>query len=247
MASSYTKKQLEDIVAGLNTKLESMEQSLSALKDLPTRVSNLESLLKTSNEKCTNLVTALENKEKEVQSLSLKLNGLEQHHRSWSIRVNGLHISSEGANVKEELYNSLLKPILEGACEMGDIRDVPTVDQVLEHAHVLPSKDRSKPKPVIARFYSREMRSLIFRHKRAFAPREASNSADRSTGRYSYPFFEDLTKLNFGKMRALAVHPRVDACWSTGGQLRYKLKDNTTVFRVSNILDTVENILSTTV
>ncbi len=48
MAAQHTKKQLEDIIFGLNTKLDSMEKSLDLLKDLPDKVSSLEDLLKAS-------------------------------------------------------------------------------------------------------------------------------------------------------------------------------------------------------
>ena len=63
-------------------------------------------------------------------------------------------------------------------------------------------------------------------------------------GRYRYPFFEDLTSVNFKKMRAIADHQSVEACWSSRGQLRYKLKGSMLVKKVANVLDTVENILS---
>ncbi len=252
MSTTYTKKQLEDIVAGLNVKLESMEKSLSALKDLPTKVSNLEGLLKDSNDKCKSLVETLDQRDKEVRALTLKLNSLEQHHRSWSVRVNSVPINEEDESnirlVKERVYETALKPILEGAFEMGDITEVPTASQVLEFAHVLPSRDRSKPKTIIARFYSRELRGLVFRHKKAFAPREAATSSAvpnrERPGRYCFPFFDDLTKTNFAKMRALATDPRVDACWSAGGSLRYKLKDSNTVRKVFDVLDSVNNILA---
>ena len=97
------------------------------------------------------------------------------------------------------------------------------------------------------------MRSLVFRFKKEFAPRvreepgllaDDQRPAADSPGRYRYPFFEDLTSVNFKKMRAIADHQSVEACWSSRGQLRYKLKGSTLVKKVANVLDTVENILS---
>ncbi len=248
MSSAYTKKQLEDIVAGLNGKLDLMQKSLSALEEMPSKVNNLETQLKTANEKQAELVKSLENMDREMGTLRLKLNGLEQHNRSWSIRVNGIQLTEEEeaniTTVKEQVFNNIIKPILEGAVEMGDLPELPPASAVLEHAHVLPSRDRSKPKPIICRFYCRELRGLVFRHKRAFAPREASSPTRDRPGRYMFPFFEDLTKVNFSKMRALAAHPRVEACWSAGGQIKFKLKDSQSVNRVSCVLDTVEDILA---
>ncbi len=249
MASAYTKKQLEDIVANLNVKLDTMQKSLTALEGLPGKVTNLETLLKTANEKQAELVKSLESMDRDMRTLRLKLNGLEQHNRSWSIRVNGVQLNEEEEAdikaVKERVYNNILKPILDGAVEMGDLPELPPASAVLEHAHVLPSRDRSKPKPIICRFYCREIRGLVFRHKRAFAPREvpSSNNRDRP-GRYMFPFFEDLTKVNFSKMRAIAANPRVEACWSSGGLIKFKLKDSVTVNRVSCVLDSVEDILA---
>ena len=171
---------------------------------------------------------------------------IEQYNRSWSIRINGLAMTSEeekdGNLVKRKVYDHLLLPILQGAVEQGDLTDVPPVEKVLEAAHVLPARD-AKTKPVIARFFIRDIRSLVFRHKKDFAPREVDVAADKP-GRYVYPFFEDLTKMNFTKMRDIAAHPTVAACWSSRGQLRYKLKDSQTVKKVGCVMDTVDQILS---
>lgn len=248
MATSYTKKQLEDIIAGLNTKMEGMEKSLDSLKDVSTKVDNLETLLKQANEKNASLITALEDKEKKLNALSLKLNALEQHHRSWSVRVNGVQLSSAEEvsirAVKNRVFNEVLKPILAGAVECGDLHEVPCMDNVIEHAHVLPARE-GQVKPIICRFTIREYRSLVFKHKKTYAPREAADPPNRARpGRYRFPFFEDLTKMTFTKMRAIATHPRVEACWSSGGQLRFKLKEGGVVHRVHNVLDTADDIVS---
>ncbi len=248
MATQHTKKQLEDIITGLNTKLDSMEKSLASLKDLPNKVSNLEDLLKASNKKNAELVKAIEAKDRQIDSLTLKLNAIEQHNRGWSVRINGVELSSEEEvnvrAVKNKIYNEVLLPILTGAVQCGDLADIPPLDSVLEHAHILPARDR-QTKPIIAQFTVREFRSLVFKHKKAFAPRErgpSSASPDRP-GRYKYPIFEDLTKLTFTKMRAIAALPSVEACWSSGGQLRFKLKDNPIVHRVPNLLLPADKIV----
>ena len=107
---------------------------------------------------------------------------------------------------------------------------------------MLPAAKDAKTKPIIARFFIRDIRGLIFKHKRDFAPREEATTADRP-GRYVYPFFEDLTKLTFTKMREIAAHPTVAACWSSRGQLCYKLKDNPIVKKVGCVKDSVDEIL----
>ena len=83
----------------------------------------------------------------------------------------------------------------------------------------------------------------MFKHKKDFAPRVEATTADRP-GRYVYPFFEDLTRVNFTKMREIATHPTVAACCSSRGQLRYKLKDSQLVKKVSCVMDSVDEILA---
>ena len=253
--SQLSKKQLEDIVTGLHGRLDGLLAKMSTLESLPARIANMEALLEASNAENAGLRQALESKENQINSLLLKTNSLEQYNRSWSIRVNGLAISSEEEKdsnlVKQKVYDNLLLPILAAAVDNGELRAVPKVEDLLEAAHVLPARD-NKAKPVIARFFVRDMRSLVFRFKKEFAPRvreESVLAADsrRQTadgpGRYRYPFFEDLTSVTFKKMRAIADHPSVEACWSSRGQLRFKLKGSTTVKKVVNVLDTVKNIL----
>ena len=100
----------------------------------------------------------------ESEQLKSKLNSLEQHHRSWSVRVTGLKIPAEDecdSNlVKIHLYEQFIKPILEGAVSQGILPTLPTACEIIERAHVLPAKDKAA-KPVIARFYCRDMRARL--------------------------------------------------------------------------------------
>ncbi len=69
MATSYTKKQLEEIITGLNEKLDTMQKSLSSLEGLPAKVTNLEELLKASKKQCDELVKSLEGMELNMQAM----------------------------------------------------------------------------------------------------------------------------------------------------------------------------------
>jgi hypothetical protein len=245
MTTNFTKKQLEDIIAGLNGKLEGMERKLDALENLPARLSRMEKLLEKANAENAALSKAMAFKEEQINSLTLRLNSLEQHHRSWSIRINGLSIpataETNNREVKKIVYNSLLLPIFRGAVQRGDLDAVPPLERTLEYAHILPARGEG-PKPVIARFFDRDLRDIVFRGKKDFAPRSQPSTPDRP-GRYCFPFFEDLTKTSFAKMRAIAGHEMVAACWSSRGVLRFKLKDSEQVRTVQNVLDSVENII----
>jgi len=70
-----------------------------------------------------------------------------------------------------QVYDKALLPILKGAVDRGLLHSVPQCEQLLETAHILPARNDSKPKPVIARFYSRNMRNLMFQLKKDFAPK----------------------------------------------------------------------------
>lgn len=239
------------MVTGLNTKLDELTKNLS---DMKSQVNRMETLLDQANARNAELVTAMEAKDLQIEGLIAQLNHLEQHHRSWSIRVHGLQLreneESDNRAVGRKLFEEVLQPILAGAIENGDLYDMPNADDVIEQAHVLPSKNsrdgQPLPKPIIARFYSRRLRGLIFKHKREFCLRNRAAVLDRpgALGKPLYAIFEDLTKINFNKMRALANHANVAAAWTVAGQIRFKLKDSEAVHRVKSVLDPVEKILN---
>jgi hypothetical protein len=221
-----------------------INNKLSKLDSLAKDVADLKKLLADSEARNAELHTQLKERDADVHALKRQLNSVEQHNRAWSVRVMGLPITADeeksSSLVKQQLYNNLLKPILEGAVAEGDLTVVPPVDALLEMAHVLPAKE-GVTKPIIARFYSRELRSLVFRHKKRFAPK---HSAGNMKDRYKYLIFEDLTKVTFAKMRAIALDPGVAACWSSNGQLRFRRVDDPTIRRVHDVLDTVAHILA---
>ena len=102
-------------------------------------------------------------------------------------------------------------------------------------------------KPIIARFFTRNIRSLIFRCKKEFAPKEqaAGNSAPASAGRHQrpkYSIYDDLTKINFNKMRAISADKRVKACWSAKGQLKFKCHEEDFIRKVPCAFTPLEDL-----
>jgi hypothetical protein len=244
-------------VKSLTSVTEALKEQLTAssatITDLSRRLTNIEALLQTTQKENTDLKADLSNSYQETKNLKTKLNNLEQHHRSWSVRVVGLKIPTAEENdneaVKRHLYSKLIKPILTGAVQKGLLSKVPPAEEVLERAHILPSK-KEGPKPVIARFYCREIRALVFKLKKEFAPREESAATTRRQGneqrprpRYMFQIFDDLTRANFAKMRAISDDSRVDQCWAVNGQLRYRLVDSQEIKKVYSIFDSIEDIL----
>ena len=253
---------VKSMVASMEAMREQMATSNTTINNLSTRLAHIETILNATKAENTALKKELADSAQESDQLKAKLNSLEQHHRSWSVRVTGLKIPAEDecdANrVKIHLYEQFLRPILEGAVSKDILPTLPTVCEIIERAHVLPAKDKAV-KPVIARFYCRDMRALIFKLKKEFAPREPAGAATRSgsaasqpvegsnrplTGRLRYQIYDDLTKINFQKMKAIGNDNRVDQCWSAYGQLKFKLIGSQTVKKVKSVFDPIETIIS---
>jgi len=217
------------------------------------RFDTLEKLLADSKQENRALQAAMEEKEREIEELKRTANDQEQYIRSWSIRIMDLPIppnqdAHNNTVVMQLVYNSLLLPIFQGAVDNGMMPNIPTCDQVLEMAHILPCKPGSTP-PIIARFFSRNIKALVFKLKRDFAPRTAHSRAANQNNRsspapFAHPFYEDLTRYNFSKMRDIARDERVQSCWSVAGQLRFKLKGEDQVVKVKCIYDPVDTIIN---
>jgi hypothetical protein len=63
-------------------------------------------------------------------------------------------------------------------------------------------------------------------------------------GKYLFPIYEDLTRSTFQKMRAIAKDSRVQACWSTKGQIKFTLVSSPNeVKKVQSLLDPLDKIL----
>jgi hypothetical protein len=244
LSNALTKKDLEDLVKSYKSELGSINSRLENVIGLPEKFTKPESLIDKVSAENKELRKIITERDAEIFSLKAHVNSLEQHNRSWSVRVMGLPLTNEeeksASLVKKKLFSTVIQPILAGTVTEGDLPMVPSdPDLVIEMAHPLRAKEGSV-KPIIARFYGRELRQLVFKHKKAYAPKHESGSL---RGKYVYQVFEDLTKTSFQKMRALAADKRVDACWSANGQLHNRLVGDPTVRRVANILDPVSKIL----
>ena len=184
------------------------------------------------------------------------LNEREQYARNWSMRVLNVTVQkdreTDTRHVMQAVYDLVILPILEGAKSKGDILHVPDCETLLETAHILPGS-ADGPKPVIARFYSRYWRNLVFRNRKEFSPREsntataAPSSNTRSVpqkARMRYPFFEDLTRATFSKLKNIKQQEGVASAWTVNGSIRFKLKDNNFIYRVSKLDESFEDIIS---
>ena len=263
--TTETTSSLEALTASVKTMAASVEAmrkqlptSNTTIGNLSMRLAHIEDLLKATQSENAALKKELADSAVESDLLKAKLNSLEQHHRSWSVRVTGLKIPAEDecdSNlVKIHLYEQFIKPILEGAVSQGILPTLPTACEIIERAHVLPAKDKAA-KPVITRFYCRDMRALVFKLKKEFAPRDSARATTRSSSagagespsrpaaRLRYQMYDDLTRINFKKMKAIGDDKQGDQCWSTNDQIKFKLVGSATVKTVKQVFDSIDNII----
>jgi hypothetical protein len=106
---------------------------------------------------------------------------------------------------------------------------------------------------MIAHFYCRDIRALVFKLKKQYAPRapptEQRTRGDnqqhhQQQGRLLFQIFDDLTKPTFLKMKQIGDDSRVEQCWAANGQLKFKLRGCLQIRRVISVFDTIDNIIS---
>lgn len=255
---------MEDTLKGILSELASIKAKLCKVDSMEEKLDNLQRTLdemKVENGQLKQENEALKldlvSKEQSISSLQLGLDSLERHNRSYSVRITGVPLTDreerDPLQTMQKIYDVLFLPILRGAHQDGALHVIPGFDQLFETAHVLPGKNGSH-KPIIARFYNRNLKSICFRYRKDHAPREsnvgvsgrgatASEGSERAA-RLRFPFHDDLTRPALFLLKALQGHEKVQACWSINGQLRYKLKNSDTVKKVKSVFDHVDDILS---
>lgn len=190
---------LQTSLKGIQEQLSRCEAKLEGLEEMRAQVTMVEKINKDLR--------------KEVDNLKRRDHDREQRERNSSIRVFNMELKkeeeTEPLKVMDELYNKILGPILELSKAEGTIREVPTVTELLETAHILPGKG----KPIIARFKSRPYRALIFKHKKSFFQKNPSLE--------KIAISEDLTVQMYKKAQELRSNVLVEKVWSRNGILLY--------------------------
>ena len=256
-------RSLEEMVGALSAQLDTMSKQLSLnneqlyavnkrLDEQADKFAKLENMLSVALRENADLKQQLLNKDGEILELKSRINAVEQHSRSSCIRIFKLPIDGDDNDpgiVAEQVYSNILYPIFRGAVELKRLRHIPTIEQCIVTAHVLPSKD-NKMKPILVRLINAHLRTIVIQLKKDFAPRAATVAAPTDSSASSrpppqaYPIFEDMTKDAFQLMRALSSHVRVHSCWCAGGQLRFRLVDSEVIQKVRSIYDPIEKILN---
>jgi hypothetical protein len=227
-------------------QLASMNRRLDKVDLLSEQLSNIEESMRHLAAENTDIKTNLAATQTTLHTIQGNQNRMDQYNRSWSVHIMELALTpDEEANpfrLVETVYDKVFLPILRGALSKDLIPRIPSCEQLLERAHVLPAPKPGATKPIICRFLNRDYCAVCFRLKKEFATRAAQDTSDKRP-RYAYPFYEDLTTATFKKMKEMQADPRVDTCWSINGQLRYKLTGSDSIKRVNQVMDPIDSIL----
>jgi hypothetical protein len=187
----------------------------------------------------------LQKKDATIDHLSEKVNRLEQSLRSNSLHIHGLPVTSSTppTAVPGIVFKEIITPIFEAAQRCGDLPPTHALSMhfTLSHAFPIPSKKNSSSYPVIVKFYSEFIRSLIFKHKRDALPTTTDLPSNRIRPKYS--IYEDLTASNHSLLRSFADDPRVKSAWSFSGQIRFKTHTSDTVYKTSSLSDTFDKLV----
>lgn len=235
---------MRDIMAELTT----IKNKLDKVEALETKLDQLTKTLETMNSENAKLKKTILDQDKTIEELRTGLDAVERHQRSWSIRVLNVPLTTEEERDPQltmaKVYSVLLQPILEGARASGAIGAIPSCEQLLETAHVLPGRPGSS-KPVIVRFAKRAYKAICFRFRKNFAP-TACARGDPDRERQCYPFFDDLTRAAAAKLSEIKADASVQSAWTINGQIRFKLKNSDQVKKVKSVFDSLETILTFT-
>jgi hypothetical protein len=215
----------------------------------------MEQLLKTSNAKVLSL-------EREVAAKDKIILELRKKPTPWSSTIeNGESASTTSLSrmLTRQRTRMSCRPCMtrscspssRGAVSSGLLNTILDCNSVLETGHILPAKSNDRPKPIIARFYSRNIRALVFRLKWEYAPTKTVTTSSSTNNRrgeatkkvYCYPVYEESTAETFNLLQALLKDPRTGPVWTISSNIRFKLQGEDTVRKVIAIYDSVKKIL----
>jgi hypothetical protein len=229
---------MEESLARLHEKLDSFGGQLA-------KIDGMEQTLGKLVQENIALREELQKKDTTIDHLSEKVNRLEQSLRSNSLRIHGLPVTSSTppTAVPGIVFKEIITPIFEAAQRCGDLppSHAPSMHFTLSHAFTIPSKKNSSSCPVIVKFYSEFIRSLIFKHKRDALPTTTDLPSNRIRPKFS--IYEDLTSSNHALLRSFADDPRVKSAWSFSGQIRFKTHTSDTVYKTSSLSDTFDMLV----
>jgi hypothetical protein len=235
-------KEMEESIAQMNAKLDMICGKLPML-DKIGEIENKIQVLVTEN---ASLREEIAKRDKKIDQLTSQVNKLDQASRATSLRILGLPITptTPSTAIPEIVLKEIITPCLDAATACGDLSPSTALPfhLLVTNVFALPAKKGSHSCPIIFKLSSEFTRNLIFKHKKDALPKDTDLTTHRVRNRYS--IFEDLTASNHAVLRSLADDPRVKSVWSYGGQIRFKTHESETVFKVKNLSDTYDSLVT---
>jgi hypothetical protein len=218
----------------ISSKMDSMQQ---ALHDL--RVENC-----AVREELAAARVELVKKDEAILALKDQVNRIDQASRSRSLRILGLPVTSDtsASLVPKIVWKEVLSPILHKAVEAADLPasfPITHFQSFIDDAYAIPAR-KGGSCPVILKLASSNLRHLIFQHKKSTLPTVCDLPSNKV--RPKFIVFEDLSPANHAHFRAISSDPRVRSAWTFNGQIRFKIQDCETVFKVKALSDSVDSL-----
>jgi hypothetical protein len=167
-------------------QLASMNRRLDKVDLLSEQLTNIKESMRHLAAENTDIKTNLAATQTTLHTIQGNQNTTDQYNRSWSVHIMELALTpGEKANpfrLVETVYDKVFLPILRGALSKDLIPRIPSCEQLLERAHVLPAPKPGATKPIICRFLNRDYRAVCFRLKKEFATRTAQDTSDKRPG-----------------------------------------------------------------
>ena len=184
----------------------------SAIQQLTEKITQMDSKLDST-------LVKIEAVNTRVSTIEERLNQVEQHQRSHSIRIFGLKMESKESTLWSTAHCvfDALKPILQLAVDAAALPTLPSVLEVIDIAHPLPSKDTATP-PIIVRLRSKLYRAMILNFKASYFKQPEA---------VKFSIVEDMTKANALLLKTTKEKPDVLAAWFRNGRVKYKLSSDT--------------------
>jgi hypothetical protein len=236
-----------------------MERALEKLSDkmdaMSAQITGQSAQLSAQLAKCDKLEAAIMDLKAELSTISKasldkdavinkqadQLNNCEQAQRSTSLRILGLPLQRDSTprDILDTVFVNIIQPVLEAAKAKGELVGYPSWRFIIDSAFTIPSKTPASC-PVIVKLSSSFIRSLIFTYKNEVLPKVPDPNSNRI--RYKYGIYEDLTPANFAHYRTLADDARTTSIWTYNGQIKFRMKDSESIFRVRSMHDTVDSL-----
>jgi hypothetical protein len=235
---------MEARLATMDSRLEFICNKLEQMNVLEAKLTNLQEENTVLRQEVASLRADIDKKDDKISALSEQVNRLDQNARATSVRIFGLDVSAttSQADLRAAVLSNIIQPILETAKENGDVPTTahPHPHLLIDNVFVLPTK-KNTPPPVILKLSSQYIRNLIFMHKKAALPKTLDPNSNKQRNKFS--IYEDLSPCNYAIFRAFSDDPRVRSVWSYSSQVRFKVHDCETVYKVKSAQDTFDSLV----